>query len=290
MENQPVTNSTNAQSPQPENKYNEKLPEQLAYEELGPKDKPPRKIPFLKIIIYVVIIIILSLTLITAIYLVKKQKTKISFFTPEAFITATPVSPVPKPTTNPCGYEAKLCGDGALSEKSGPSCTFKTCDDAGMDMTKFWEVTTSDQTRTYTNTDIGYSFQAPANWRFIGRDVGVNLFSSSYICKKVDTDCTGANILLLTSVTTGKTNAVDWLMSKENYVFPNVAKNAKNLPKLTIGDLEAVKIKDGGTAQTYVFIYNDTVFILSYGGSNGDEANEAKKVYDQIISTFKTNI
>jgi len=287
MENQPASNS---QPPQPTNTYNQKLPQNLAYKELGPKDKAPRKIPILKIIIYLVIIIILTLTLFVAIYLVRTQKTKISFLTPQAMITVAPISPAPKPTANPCGYEAKLCPDGTISEKSGPSCSFKICEEASMDMNRFWEVATTDKTRTYTNIDVDYSFQAPAEWRFIGRDVGMNLFSSSYRCKKVDTDCTGANVLLLTSVTTGKTSAVDWLSSKENYVFPNIAKNVKNLPKLNIAGIEAVKIKDGGTAETYVFIYNETVFILSYGGSNGTEALEAKKVYDQIISTFRTNL
>lgn len=286
MENLPPNPS---QTPKPTNTYSEKLPDELAYKELGPKDKPPRKIPFIKIIIYGVILIVLSAIIFVVFNLIRHQKSPIKFLTPEAFVTTTPVSPVPKPTSNPCGYEANLCPDGTLSEKTGPSCSFKACEDASMDMNRFWEVSTESKIRTYTNTDIGYSFQSPADWRFVGRDVGVNLFSSSYKCKKVDTDCTGANILLLTSVTTGKTSAVDWLSSKENYVFPNITKNVDKLPTRNIGGIEAVKIKDGGTAETYVFIYNDTVFILSFGGSNGTEAAQAKKVYEQIITSFNTD-
>lgn len=290
-----MENQTDQSSTAPiQNTYSEKLPEDLAYQELGPKDKPPRKIPFSKIIIYAVILVVLITIIIVAVYLIKHQKRPALFMTPESLtesvISQTPISPAPKPTTNPCGYEAKLCSDGTLAEKSGPSCTFKACEEASMDMNKFWQVTTQDKTRTYTNTDINYSFQAPVDWRFVGRDVGANLFSSSYKCKKVDTDCTGANILLITSVTTGKTDVREWLTSKENYVFPNVVKSANNLPRINIDGIEAVKIKDGGTAQTYVFIYNDTVFILSYGASNGTETLEAKKVFDQIISTFKTSI
>ena len=287
MENLPP-NPT--QTPQAQNTYNEKLPQELAYKELGPKDKPPRKIPFLKIIMYTLVLVIFGIIIYFAVNLIQHQKTPIKFLTPETLITATPISPVPKPTSNPCGYEARLCPDGSLSEKTGSSCGFKVCEEASMDMNRFWQVATQDKTRTYTNTDIGYSFQAPVDWKFIGRDVGVNLFSHSYRCKKGDTDCTGANILLLTSVTTGKTNAVDWLTSKENNVFPNISKNAPNLPKLNIAGIEAIRINDGGTASTYVFIYNETVFILSYGASNGKEAIEAKKIYDQIISSFKINL
>lgn len=291
-----MENSNNQSSfNQSQNSYNEKLPEELAYKELGPKDKPPKKIPFLKIIFYFLVVTLLIIIISIAIVLIKNQKKPFSFdkldqqFTSQQILIEESVSPAPKPTKNPCGYAAKLCPDGTLSEKSGASCTFKECEEASMDMNKFWKISTSEKLRTYENLDLNYSFQAPVFWRFIGRDVGANLFSPDYKCKNKDTDCIGANILILTSVTTGKTNVLDWLTSSENYVFPNL-KNINNLPRLKIDKFDAVKIKDTGTSESYVFIYNDTVFILSYGASNSTNAKEAKSVFGQILSSFKANL
>lgn len=279
---------------QTKNTYNEKLPEELAYAELGPKDKPPRKIPFIKIIIYGIVLAILIIIIAIAINLIRHQKVPpISFNTPEALISETPVSPFPTPTPNPCGHVGKLCSSGVVIEKSGAACTYTACPDdknISLDMTRFWSIeeTDDEKVRKYNNLDLSYSFEAPVSWRFTGRDAGFNMFSFNYKCKNGDTNCTGANVLLLTSITTGKKNAVEWLSSKENYLFPNAAKNPDKLPKLNIGGIEAVKVKDAGTSETYIFIFNDTVFMLSYGASNGTDAGNAKKVFDKIISSFET--
>lgn len=293
MENQ--INTAPSPSPnQEKNTYSEKLPEELAYKDLGPKDKPPRKIPFVKIIIYLIVILILGIIIFIAVNLIRNQKAPpISFSTPEALISEVPITPAPTPTPNPCGYVGKLCSSGAVIEKSGATCAYAACPDdpkISLDMTRFWiiEETDDEKIRKYNNLDLGYSFEAPVSWRFTGRDVGANLFSYNYKCKNVDTDCTGANILLLTSITTGKKNVLDWLTSKENYIFPNTAKNPEKLPKANIGGIEAIKVKDAGTSETYVFIHNDTLFMLSYGVSNGTDAASAKKVFDRIVSSFKT--
>jgi len=62
-----------------------------------------------------------------------------------------------------CTAEAKLCDDGISVGRSGPNCEFDACPvvlatpEATPDPTADW--------KTYTNTEIGFSFKFPSEWK-----------------------------------------------------------------------------------------------------------------------------
>lgn len=61
------------------------------------------------------------------------------------------------PVQTACTMEAKLCPDGSSVGRSGPKCEFSPCPSPTPDPTANW--------KTYTNTEFGFSFKYPDNYR-----------------------------------------------------------------------------------------------------------------------------
>lgn len=200
-------------------------------------------------------------------------------------------------TPNPCGNDAKICPAGNVVERTGPKCEFSVCEEASVDVTKIWQVAKSSKTinRTYINSNLGFSFEAPRDWRFEGRDDnGFNLYSPNFECHHEFMDvnmltCTGSDITLLTTLKTNRNSIEEWFNSKDTYyINPAIFEKPKYI---NIAGTRALELRHKAKLSiiTYYFLKNGIIYGLYFNpSSKGKDGPEIyKPVFSQILSTFK---
>lgn len=263
---------------------------EIAHIEIDPNTKRPKKIPFIKIIIYFIIFIVIASVLTYFLFLVRNQN-KFQKLSSEV---ESKLKTYPKPLPNTCGEEILMCPNGKVVEKLGLECKFDSCSETSSDMTKFWKVSNSNQKyiRSYENLDLNYKFNLVKNWDFTGLDYGFILYSPNYSCDKAEVSktksCDGTIIEMLTSNTTGKSNVEDWYNSQENYFKLNSDLKWPDNYKLNqTNGKETIQIENALNNLSYFFIHDNTVFALKMVSASELDYKNSLSIFNEIVSTFE---
>jgi hypothetical protein len=266
----------------------------VAHIEVDLNEKKPRKIPYLKILIYGLIFLIISAVLVYLLILLRRPEEFEKIGKEATTAVETKFKNYPHPLPNTCGEEITLCPDGSLVGKTGIKCEFSVCPDTSEDMTKFWKVTNSTQDfkRIYENLDLRYKFELTKTWDFIGKDYGFVLYSPKYNCKDVvvtsDKSCNGTIIEMLTSITTGKSKVKEWYSSAENHIRLNSdIKWPENYELLEIAGVEAVKVENALNNLSYFFIHENTVYALKMVSASELDFKNSLPYINEIITSFE---
>ena len=270
-----------------------KLPKEVAHIEIDPNAKRPRKIHFLKIIIYTLIFIVIAALLAYVLILLRDRDKFQKLSKDVTSEVQSKLKAYPAPLPNACGEEIKLCPDGTVVEKSGLECQFPTCSDSSNDITKFWKVTNSEDKyiRIYDNLDLGYNFKLVKTWDFKGLDYGFILYSPNYNCDEVivsdTTSCNGTIIEMVTSNTTGKSDVEEWYNSSANYFKINSdVKWPDSYKVIDIAGVKAIEVQNALNNISYFFIYDNTVYALKSVSADEIDYKNSMPTLKNIISTL----
>lgn len=275
---------------------NVEFSQDVASIELGKHDKkPPREVPYFKIIVTILAFLIVGLILTLGIFLLLAQNKYLEEKKDAKAAIEARIKNYSKPLPNFCGEDVKMCSSGIVVEKSDLKCEFDTCPEFASDMTKFWDVKTSDEKyiRTYRNLDLNYEFSLVKTWDFVGKDYGFILYSPNYECgKEVETAsgsvCDGTIIEMLSSNTTAHTDIEAWYNSDENHLLLNSENPPPTNIKITnVDGLKTLVTEDAINTLTYYFIFENNVYILRISSAGEVDYNLALPHIEKLLETFK---
>lgn len=198
----------------------------------------------------------------------------------------------PEHEKSACGYEAKICPSGDVSEKGGPKCEFSKCPDTKIDISNIWEVkATSDFNRAYTNFRLNFSFEAPKDWEFKGVENGFKLTSPNYTLRDdgFSAKRTGLEVELSTQEIDPQIQNIEvWLTSGHpEQINPSKYPDQKII---NIAGTDAVQYlsQDHDTfVKKYAFLHNGVVYYLVFYTYDNNSRADIQPIIDQIFSTFK---
>lgn len=164
-----------------------------------------------------------------------------------------------------CTAEAKVCEDGTSVGRSGPNCEFDACP-----VVSATPETTPDPTadwKTYTNTEIGFSFKFPSEWKM---QTGI------------------ANSGLISLETSSNNRFFAWYSPSVTISeWLEETQSGKIIGKKTIGAYTFTVVQGGSMLESLEYIIdvkgNGIIRFVIEPNSNN---SESEKLFDQILSTF----
>lgn len=193
-----------------------------------------------------------------------------------------------------CGGEAKICPSGDVAEKKGSKCEFSKCPGSKIDVTNIWELkkSSSETNRVYENSMFNFSFEAPRDWQFKGREKSFELFSPNYSASDdgFSTTYKGSQVTYNTSdVITSNIGIEEWFSANEKNT--DAARFSKyNKINTKIAGVDAIELTsefEDSRYKTYLFLHNGVVNSLKFTSYEKNSREKYQSVFDQILSSFK---